>query len=70
MQNLFIKIQKNLRNKPIDIFPTVVSVACHDPDFDPAKESHQMALILVSLLCSSEKERTVFKRKENGLKWM
>ncbi len=23
-----------------------VSVACHDPDFDPAKESHQMALTL------------------------
>jgi hypothetical protein len=23
-----------------------MSTACHDPDFDPAKESHQMALTL------------------------
>jgi hypothetical protein len=47
-----------------------MSVACHDPDFDPAKESHQMALTLSFLFCFIEKERKVDKRNGNEEKRM
>ncbi len=39
-----------------------MSVAYHDPDFDPAKVSHQMALTLSFLFLFSRKERKVDKR--------
>jgi hypothetical protein len=36
-----------------------VSPACHDPDFDPAKESHQMALTLKVFVQTIEKSQTL-----------
>ncbi len=48
----------------------MVSLACHDPDFDPAKESHQMALTLnVFILMFGGKKRvnTMNGKCERGL---
>ncbi len=48
-QSIIIYTEFTQRSESIDIFLAVVSQANHDPDFDLAEGSHQVAITLLYL---------------------